>query len=211
LYFNTAAARASLIAVFAAISAGTLCGTSIDFGTDPVTFSASGSFVHDNDEQDFTFALSQESSVDIDTTSWGGPDNGFAPYLTLFYGDGTATGVSDGGNYNPSLDVDLQPGSYLVVLTEYSNIPLGNLSDGFAFDPTNSPCSIANFTGADCLGYGTDDSAFWDSGNIQHTGLWDISGTDTPVVAPEPSMALPLCLALAALTRARRSGSGWRR
>lgn len=183
-----------LVAVFAALCVACQgqASTLIDFHTDPGVFSASGTFAVDDAEQGFEFELSAPAVVTIETTSW---DIGFAPNLTLFYADGTATGVSDGGNYNPQLDVLLGPGTWLLVLTEYPNISLGNYSDGFEFSPSNTPFpGVDNFTGTPGLGFGPDSNPFYSSDDLEHTGDWTLEGTTSTV--PDPPSVVLICIVL---------------
>lgn len=182
----------------------------IDFGTDLVNPAQAGTFTSDNDVQVFSFALSQASTVSFTTTSWAGA-NGFAPNLTLFYGDGSTSGVSVGDNADVTLTADLFAGSYWLALNESPNIALGKLSDGFEFDPAGSgnPCPTAtnNFTGSACLGYGPSDTAFWDSANAQHSGNWALSAValpDEPSQVPEPSTILLSAIGISAAAYLRR-------
>jgi hypothetical protein len=169
--------------------AATLPAANISFGTDPTSISASGAFETDADVQLFALSLTSSATVSLSTTSW---ISGFAPNLTLFYGDGTSSGVSDGGNYNASLTPHLTAGDWLIALTQYPNVSLGDLSDGFQF-------SSANFT-SEILAYG-DSGPFWDSSNVQHSGTWSLSGTLTydaqASEAPEPATFVLLFSALA--------------
>lgn len=178
-------------------AAGCMRADTILMGRDPGSFSVSGGFAHDDSEADLTFSLSAPGFLAVQTSSWGSSLDGFAPELTLYYGDGVWTGVSAGGNSNVQLDVPLGAGDWLLVLTEYPNLPLGNYADGFQFSPSNvsNPCpGIDNFTGSACLGYGPDDNAFYDSSNIEHTGNWVLAGE--VAVGPEPS---PIAFVLSGL------------
>ena len=75
-----------------------------------------------------------------------------------------------------------------MALTQIGNDPLGTLADGFLFapgDPGLNPCpGVPNFTGIDCLAYGSVNAAFFAAynGNPQRTGNWSF----TVVESPEP-------------------------
>jgi hypothetical protein len=97
----------------------------------------------------------------------------------------------------------LNAGNYFLAVTEYFNVPNGNLSDGFFQD------GQGNFTGPDfCLVSG----GFYDPGCNQRTGNFevDIVGADTASSIPEPASMVTVGLALiclASLASCNRSGS----
>lgn len=121
-----------------------------------------GTFGADNTVQPFTFTSTSTQNYTFYTTSYGGGTNmngtvssagGFVPVLTLFTASGTVIG-SDGGDGTCSgsskvdattkmcddafLTETLSAGSYILELTEFPNVAIGSLSDGFLFasDPT---------------------------------------------------------------------------
>jgi|GEM_PF-815007 len=124
------------------------------------TLSYSGWFAKDDDRAEIGFMLSERGFVSLYTLSFGGGINGsgdtivtggFAPIVSLFEADGaqaliglvasgggTCIGDTDaqtGFCWDVSLAAQLAAGSYLVVLTQDDNFPLGPfLSDGFLRD-----------------------------------------------------------------------------
>lgn len=205
--YRSIAIQLSVVSLFCLSGAK---AATIDFGTDLANSSQAGSFTSDNDVQTFSFALSQASTVSFTTTSWAGA-NGFAPNLTLFYGDGSASGVATGNNADVTLTADLFAGSYWLSLTESPNIALDNLSDGFEFDAAgaSNPCPnpTNNFTGSACLAYGASDTAFWDSANTQHSGNWALTAVAVPdetSQVPEPSTILLSAIGISTAAYVRR-------
>jgi hypothetical protein len=133
-----------------------------------------GSFAADNSTFDYTLTTTAMQDFTFYTTSYGGGLNangtttsagGFVPVLTLFSPTGTVidfggAGGTCGGasNADPSTglcndakfsDV-LAPGTYNLVLSEFPNVPVGKLSDGFLFsaDPTatGDVCGVSGGT-----------------------------------------------------------------
>lgn len=205
---GTAYWRGLLIA--AMLSGPALFGATVNpiainvFGGGPYisTDYSNGTFVADNEVQLFSFDIASTTDIYIQTISWASL-GGFTPQLTLFKSDGSPTGM--GGNASPGtypdncaglgvvnslcLDAFIQatvdPGSYLLALTQAGNDSMGSLSDGFFFDAVNSPCPDAapNYTSQACLGYGGQgafSAAYGD--NPQLNGVWALSvGTPEPV------------------------------
>lgn len=127
------------------IDAGTLSSNTYD------AFSSSGCFVQDDNQLDFTFTLSSDTpDFAAYTTQWADGSDGFAPILSLYDSGGDLLGT-DGTSASPPdcgargidpnsgtcwdayLSMDLGPGSYTLVLTQWGNIPVDtSLADGFA-------------------------------------------------------------------------------
>lgn len=194
--------------------------------TDYDALNLHASFAADNEVQLFTLDLSTTALVYIQTISWAGL-GGFTPELTLYNGDGTATGI--GGTSSPGTYPDcgslgvaaagpdssacldafisavLDPGQYLLVLTQIGNDPLGNFSDGFTYDSNNlanTGCTSANYTGNSdgCLGYGGA-GAFYAaySTNPELTGTWALS-----IGTPEPASVFLVFSGLAGVMAFKR-------
>jgi len=175
-----------------------------------------GNFAYDNDIQWFSFSLASSQEIYLQTISWATMD-GFTPILTLFNSDGSPTGIggsSSPGTYPSScgnltvvnelcldafIQATLNPGDYLLALTQVGNESLGSQSDGFFFDAVNNPCETANYTGNGCLS--NNEGPFWAaySGTPQLTGVWALS-----VGVPEPSPALLIFSGLLVLAGFRR-------
>ncbi len=165
-------------------------------------FTFSGSFSQDDIMLEYQFTIAATSTITLESFSYGGdggsvPAGGFAPVLSLFSPagssdptllnnslEGGACGVRTPDN-GLCLDAYLQevegPGSYLVFLTEYDNLPQGgDLASGFA------RTGQGNFTGPEFL---SAPGAFIDEFGNQRTPNFDftISGADSAMSLPEPS------------------------
>lgn len=176
----------------------------------------SGSFNTDNQLYTYDFSTSTTQSYSFFTTSYGGgtnldgtstPAGGFVPVLTLFYGDGDVIGPSSpGGNADPitgladdaSLSDVLSPGSYILVLSEFPNVALGNLSDGFLF--ASDPTATGDVCG---VGGGT----FLESDVapcVQRTDSYTLDISSSAVTPEPPSWILLLSSALISVAVYRR-------
>ncbi len=189
--------RLKIVAGLVALVAGSLAA-----GTD---FSFTGTFSTDDQLQLFDFTLTSTTLVTFETFGYGGgtnsagtviPAGGFDPRLTWFQGDGTQIGQSDTGSCPPQnlaigacndvyVQITLDPGSYILALTQDGNDSNGDLSDGFA--EQGNP----NFTAdGPC-------PQFCDSlSGDQLTGNWavDILTVTSATQLPEPvSLALTGC------------------
>ena len=183
-----------------------------------VSFSFAGNFNHDNDVQLFHFGLLSASTITLQTWSYGGGINaegdpvlpgGFRIALQVFDAPtGQALGVSflpgtaacppnnpDPARLDSCLDVfgqlSLSAGNYIVALTQFENLALGNLSDGFFYvDVVPDP----NFNNG------------FNFAGLPGTSAWelDILGVDSAAPAPEPASALLIAGAVLAGIGARR-------
>ena len=135
-----------------------------------LTVTQTGSFSSDNQVVQYDFSLTAASPVTLYTTSYAGGVNadgttttggGFVPDLTLFNGNGSviasdgATGTARGnlkadpstGLYNDAFtSANLAAGSYILTLSEFPNVAVGNLSDGFLFSSataTGDTCGVS--------------------------------------------------------------------
>ena len=174
----------------------------------PIT--QTGDFTADNQTVSYSFTLPTTQTVTIYTTSYGGGMNldgttsasgGFVPVLSLFTGAGSII-ASDGGSgvCNGGAQADgstglcndaylselLGPGSYEVVLSEFPNVAINNLSDGFLF--ASDPYATGNQCG-DSTGQFLDTTVAPCAQRDSHYS-YDIS-TTSPVPEP-PTWALVL-------------------
>ena len=116
-------------------------------------FSFVGNFKHDDEVQEFKFAVAGTAKeVVLRTWSFAGGTNaegaiighgGFDPMVTLFEASGVRIGFSDDGGalsardpvsghtWDPFLTSLLSPGVYTATVTQYSSFPRGLLTDGF--------------------------------------------------------------------------------
>lgn len=158
----------ALKAVFRPLALLTICLAAVP-GAMAASFTATGSLAADNDVYSHTFDVTTSQDFTFYTTSYGGGMNadgthtnagGFVPVLTLFSsttgnvlgfggGDGMCSGssVADAGTglcEDAYFTQMLDPGSYTLDLTEFPNVAIGNLSDGFLAG------SDASFTGTNC-------------------------------------------------------------
>lgn len=134
-----------------------------------LTVTQVGTFTTDDQVFTYNFTLPVATPIAFYTTSYAGGANlngtmssagGFVPTLTLFQANGTVI-ASDGasGTARGSLAKDpttglfddaylfttLSAGSYTLTLTEFPNVALGNLSDGFLF--AGSPTATGDTCG----------------------------------------------------------------
>lgn len=170
------------------------------------SFTQSGVLASDNDVVTFDFSTATVQNYTFSTTSYAGgtnadgtttPAGGFDPVLTLFTSGGTfvPNGVGGGSNSCTGVNTDsatglcedayftetLNPGSYVLALTEFPNYSSNTLSD---FNPDN-----AFIISASC---GTSNS-FEDANSCTpRDGDYTVNYTSS-AVTPEPPSAL-LCL-----------------
>ncbi len=168
------------------------------------TLTQTGSFTTDNQIAEFSFNVASASTYTLYTTSYGGGANlngttslagGFVPVLSLFHADGTivaADGGSgmcmggaskDGGTKmcdDAYLNLALTSGNYILALTEFPNVAINNLSDGFLF------ASDPHATGTVC---GQSGGTFLQSDVspcVQRNGNYAVDVTNASAV-PEPA------------------------
>lgn len=180
-----------------------------------VSLTYTGTFTTDDQVAQFMISVPTPQTYTFYTTSYGGganlngtttPAGGFVPVLSLFnstgmiVGSAGAMGMCSGAgpcNDDASLVQMLTAGNYTLALTEFPNVAIGNLSDGFLF--AGSP----NATGDVC---GVSGGKFLQSDVapcVQRTGNYSVDvSSATPV--PEPSswiLVLPGALVLGFLGR----------
>lgn len=144
-------------------------------------FTFSGSFVKDDDVSFFRFDVTDAASpVTLTTDSYAA--GGFDPILSLFRGSDNSLiadndDISFPDNKDSRIEITLDPGTYLVALTQ---------SDNFAFGPKLGEGFIrqgeGNFTGG----------PFLDPNAGQRTGSFGVSiqnVTGAGIAAPEPASA----------------------
>ena len=199
-------------------------------GLQAATFSFTGNFTQDDSLQYFSFTIGTPRTVEILTLSYAGGTNGagqtiarggFDPVVSVFTkllnNDGELIGVSNDegcGSGNVGQDSvtgacwdsfitlpSLNPGSYIVILSQADNLPSGGfLLDGF------SRTGQGNFTGPAFLGQ---PGSFVDAIPSQRTSAWalDIRDADSAYIIPEPSTTGVVFLSGVALFYARRRAS----
>lgn len=180
-----------------------------------------GNFTADDNAQLFSVALAAPAAVDFRSYGYAGgttstgtvvPTGGFDTVLTLFSSSGVFINDNDDGAGVPTdpatgllgdarITANLAAGSYTLVLTQYDNFSIGNLSDGFVEAGKPNFTADPSFTsGGACPG-----NTFRDiSGTAGRcrTGNWSIdfvgASSVTPVApVPEPSALLIVGLGLA--------------
>lgn len=208
-----------------------LCALGVS-GAQAADFSYSGTFVNDNDVQRFDFSVTAASTITLRSYGYAGGTQadgtvvaagGFDPVLTLFTGAGAFIEDQDDGSNVPAdpvtgsffdvnLEVDLDPGSYFVTITQFDNFLIGStFDDGFTYD--NQP-SFRVFCAT---------GIFCDVNDESRTGDWafDVLNVDVATIPTDPTgptgpnpgivplpAGLPLMLAgLGALAWVRRSKS----
>ena len=163
------------------------------------TTTLSGTFTADNTVISDPLTLTSTQNYTFSTTSFA--SGGIVPALTLF---NTVTGAvvdfsgSNTGFSDVSLTDTLSAGSYVLDLTEFPNVAIGNLAAGFLF------ASNPSITGSDC---GVPGGMFYnDITCAKTTSNYGLTVTNAAAVTPEPStLLLVLPPALALLGRRRRT------
>ena len=180
-----------------------------------VAITYTGTFTTDDQVAQFTFSVPTSQSYTFYTTSYSGGANlngttsaagGFVPVLSLFGSTGNILGSAGASgncsvagmcNDDASLIQTLSAGNYTLALTEFPNVAIGNLSDGFLF--AGSP----NATGDIC---GVSGGTFLQSDVapcVQRNGNYALNVSSASPV-PEPAtwiFVLPGALALGFLGR----------
>lgn len=128
------------------------CGAAITPAAHADSTTYSGTFAADNSVFSLPITTTSTQNYTFETTSYA--TGGFVPVLTLFNtstgapvgfdgadgmcGAGMTASPSTGMCDDALLQETLAPGSYTLDLTEFPNVAVGNLSDGFLFasDPT---------------------------------------------------------------------------
>lgn len=182
---------------YASRIAFTLLGVAACTQAHAATTLFSGTFVNDASVFSDPFTTTSAQNYTFTTTSFA--TGGIVPVLTLFNAttglvvdfSGVNTGISD-----VTLTDRLNAGSYILDLTEFPNVAIGNLAAGFY---PNNP----TITGSDC---GVPGGMFYnDITCTRTTNAYSVTVANT-AVTPEPStLLLVLPPALALLGRRRRS------
>ncbi len=169
-------------------------------------FTQTGTFSTDNQIVEISFTTATTQTYNFYTTSYSGgvnadgtstPAGGFDPVLSLFNSDGTifsGVATSNGGSDANFSDV-LDPGSYILALTEFPSFSNDGTLQGFTTDVPSlvaSSCTMGPtgpFTDAvDCS---------------QRNGNYAVNYTSSSVT-PEPPSALLLFLPLAGVVYLNR-------
>ena len=199
----------------------------IAFGTAdaaPITFT--GTFTADNSLFNYSFTNPSTQTYNFFTTSYGGGVNangttssagGFVPVLTLFSSTGSVLGFGGGDATchgsaaadptthlceDANFSLALAPGTYQLYLSEFPNVPVGNLSDGFLAG------SDANFTGTNC---GQPGGMFLQADLapcVQRTANYSVNIASSVSAVPEPPtwlLTLPFAALPAVFRRRRRN------
>lgn len=177
----------SLIAVFAAF--GSVASAS--------SFSYTGSFVTDDQIQEFLFTLSTSSTVTAASYSYAGginqagasiPQGGFDPWLAIFDSTGALQASDDNGTcgqvgtdsvtgacFDSYISQTLPAGNYTLVLSQSDNSPFdGNFSDGYTrTGQTDFTSAFGCSTGAFCDINADNRTAHWavDIDNVKSSSL----------------------------------------
>lgn len=167
-------------------------------GAHATSITQTGTFSADNQTVSYNFTLASLQSVSIYTTSYNGGANldgttsaagGFVPVLSLFTGaGGIVAGDGGSGNNDAYLSELLGPGSYLLVLSEFPNVAVGDLTDGFLF--SSDPAATGNACGGSSSGKQFLDTTTTACAQRDSHYSYNIS-TNAPVPEP-PTWALVL-------------------
>lgn len=180
------------------------------------TISLTGTFAADDDVALFSFSVSSPSNVTLRTLSYAGGTNGagasiapggFDPIVSLFDAAGTFLDLVDDSFSAPvdpvtglaadaELMIFLAPGMYQVALTQFDNVPVGDLVDGFLL--TGDPTLTAIF--------GCSNGQFCDQTGANRTNFYalDLINVDDQAQIPEPGTMVLLGSAVAAMAWRRR-------
>ena len=187
------------------------------------SFSYTGSFVTDDQIQEFLFSLSATSTVTTVTYSYAGgtnqaatviPEGGFDPWLAIFNSSGTLVASDDNGTcaqvgtdsstgacFDSFISQSLTAGTYTLVLSQSDNSPLGgNLSDGY------TRTGQTDFTSS----FGCSNGEFCDINADNRTPNWavdidNVTSSSLPGgAAPEPATFLLLGGGFAGILMLRR-------
>ena len=174
-----------------------------------------GTFTSDDDLHFFNVNLAGPSTLSIQTFGYGA-GGGFDPYLSLFTQSGLLLAVNNDGTCPPlqaspgsgvcfdsDITMALPAGSYIAVISQYDNTPLGpTLQDGF------TRAGQGNFTPGL---WGYPGTAFIDALGNQRNGSYSITfdgATSVSGNVPEPGVwgttAIGLGLCLVAQHRRRK-------
>jgi hypothetical protein len=165
------------------------------------TFATSNVFAADNSTYELTFSETTLTNFTAATSSFA--TGGFLPVLTLFNGTTGAEIDNDGsgpeaGLRDASLTDILGPGVYDLFLTEFPNVAVGNLADGFLFagDPTATG-DVCGVTGGMFLNTIT-------CTPTSNQYALTVTTTAATATTPEPPSALLLFLPLAGIVALNR-------
>jgi hypothetical protein len=159
------------------------------------SYSLSGNFSQDDNIQFLSFSISAPSDVSFATHSY--VDGGFLPVLSLWNNAGSFLGDF----YSISLASDVSTsqtltvaGTYFLAITEYNNLPNGDLPNG-TLDPAQfSQYGNANFTVPAYSYTPSIPGAFIAPDGSQRTNAWalNISTTTSTLQSVSEVSAVPL-------------------
>jgi hypothetical protein len=186
------------------------------------TTTLTGSLASDSSVFTYNFTSATTQTFNFFTTSYAGgvnangtttPRGGFDPVLTLFSSTGTVLGFGGGGGRaacggaiaadavtglcnDANFSRTLGAGNYTLDLTEFPNVALGTLADGFllGIDPT----AISDACGSSTSFLESDVAPC-----VARTSSFALNVTN-PTVTPEPSTLLLVLPGLASLAMLRR-------
>lgn len=157
-------------------------------------FSTSGRMSADNSVVEVTFTSTSSYIYTFSTTSYA--SGGFNPVLTLFSSTGAPLDNFGSGTSDATLMDALSPGTYFLTLTEFPNVAINTLADGFLF------ASDPSITGDLC---GVPGGKFYDSVSCtQRTGKYSLTSTIAPTPEPSSWMLMASGVAVLAYTSRRR-------
>lgn len=173
----------------------------------PITTTYTGTFAADNSVFSDPFTITTPTSYTFTTTSYA--SGGIVPVLSLF--NSTTGAIVDASGVNTGFgDVSimdtLSSGSYVLDLTEFPNVAIGNLADGFlaSLYPDG-----ATLTGDTC---GVNGGMFYNTVTCTKTtgnyALTVTSNAGASTVTPEPATWLLLLAPMGGLVLyGRRAGT----
>ena len=186
------------------LAVGVVSAFLIASGANAANFSFTGNLSNDDEVQLFNFSVGATSTVELRTYSYAGGTmadgtviaaGGFDPILTVFDSGGSQIGNNDdgigtvpsdpvtGAFFDTFLSVLLDAGDYTVAVSQFSNFPIGDLTDGF---PGSGRTNFEDVTG-------DFRTSFWafDILNVETGEIGDTVNT-VPVPAALPLLATGL-------------------
>lgn len=177
-------------------------------------FSFRGAFTRDDDVRLFNFNLVSATTVTLQTVSAAGgtnaagvviPGGGFDTVLSLFNSSGLLIGRNDNRNastLDAFLSTLLQPGNYIVALTQYDNLARGAfLANGFLRE--GDATFTREFAPVGATGMFYDETGLQRNGNFA-LDIRNVASANQVTTIPEPATLLLLGTGLLVVARRLR-------